>query len=73
MDIKELKKTLKVCVKQCPTRHMDKLEDLNKFHKETGTNLCRYDFDFAQITNPSTKDVLSSPLGPCPKLPVYER
>ncbi|GLV34162.1 Choline transporter-like 1 [Carabus blaptoides fortunei] len=72
MDIKDLKKTLKVCVKQCPTRHMDKLEDLYKFYQETGTNLCRYDINFTQAANSKTKDVINSPLGPCPKLPVYE-
>ncbi|XP_044736972.1 choline transporter-like 1 isoform X2 [Chrysoperla carnea] len=74
MDIRELRKTIKICVKQCPTRNLNTLEDLRSFYKETGTNLCRYDFNFNELDKltPIQKDALTSTMGPCPKLPVYE-
>lgn len=73
MDLKDLKKALKVCVKQCPTRKIENMAELKKFYEETGSNLCKYDFNFTQVGNLDRNDALSGSLGPCPVLPVYER
>lgn len=72
MDIKDLRNTLKICVKQCPNKYMSRVDELGQFYKDTGTNLCRYDFDLTEKRN-SNLDVFSSPLGPCPAMPVYNR
>lgn len=73
-DIGELKQCIKICVKQCPTQTLNKVEDIHKYYLETGVNLCRYDYNFAdfQAVNPINKTILSSALGPCPSLPIYE-
>lgn len=79
MDIKELRKTIKICVKQCPTKNLNTMDDLRTYYKDTGTKLCRYDFDFNELDNPQIKNAperkagLSRSVGPCPKLPVYDR
>lgn len=72
MDIKDLRNTFKVCVKQCPDRYMSTMDDIKKYYKETGTNLCKYDFDYNSISNENSK-FLNSRFGPCPELPVYNR
>ncbi|XP_059062134.1 choline transporter-like 1 [Achroia grisella] len=69
MDIKELRRSLKICVKQCPNRNMDSLNDIRNFYQETGSNLCRYDINPNNVT--TTKD-LHNFIGPCPTLPVYD-
>ncbi|KAL0840483.1 hypothetical protein ABMA28_015727 [Loxostege sticticalis] len=69
MDIKELRRSLKICVKQCPSRKMESLTDIQQFYKETGSNLCRYDINLNNVTN--SKD-LHNFIGPCPSLPVYD-
>lgn len=69
MDVKELKRSLKICVKSCPTRKLDSFEDIKNFYRETGSSLCQYDIDF---NNVSTIRNLHHYIGPCPTLPVYE-
>lgn len=69
MDVKELQRSLKICVKECPNKKMESLADIQKFYRDTGSNLCRYDLNPMNITN--TKD-LHNFIGPCPTLPVYE-
>lgn len=69
MDVKELKKSLKICVKECPNKRMESLEDIKKFYRETGSNLCRYDINLN--TTIYSQD-LHKYIGPCPSLPVYE-
>ncbi|XP_008197900.1 choline transporter-like 1 [Tribolium castaneum] len=73
-DIKELKQSLKICVKQCPTETLKKVEDIQKYYQKTGVSLCRYDFNYDDFKNKSiaNKEILSSYLGPCPALPIYE-
>lgn len=73
MDMKNLKKALKVCVKECPNKKMETLDDLKKFYDETGSNLCKYNYNFTQVANSNAEKALSGPLGPCPVLPVYDR
>lgn len=73
-DVKELKHSLKICVKECPKRMLSKIEEVNTYYKETGVNLCKYDFDYKYFTNKTIhKDGLSGSFGPCPVLPIYER
>lgn len=69
MDVKELQRSLKICVKQCPNKKMESMADLKKFYQETGSNLCRYDINLNNLT---TRDDLNHYIGPCPTLPVYE-
>ncbi|XP_060801052.1 choline transporter-like 1 isoform X2 [Amyelois transitella] len=69
MDVKELRSSLKICVKECPNRKLESLADIQNFYRETGSNLCRYDINPNNVT--STKD-LHHYIGPCPTLPVYD-
>ncbi|XP_050670773.1 choline transporter-like 1 isoform X2 [Leptidea sinapis] len=69
MDVKHLRKSLKICVKKCPNRKLDTLTDLQNFYKETGSNLCQYDID---LNNPKNTNGLHNFYGPCPVLPVYD-
>ncbi|XP_041976580.1 choline transporter-like 1 isoform X2 [Aricia agestis] len=69
MDVKELRRSLKICVKQCPNKNMETLSDLQNFYKETGSNLCTYETNLNSVYN--TKDLHGS-YGPCPTIPVYE-
>jgi solute carrier family 44 protein 1 (choline transporter-like protein) len=73
-DIKELKQSLKICVKECPKETLKKVEDINDYYLKTRVNLCRYDFDYNDFKNKSisNKNIFSSYLGPCPALPIYE-
>ncbi|KAF2901064.1 hypothetical protein ILUMI_05120 [Ignelater luminosus] len=73
-DMKELRYSLKTCIKQCPTRTLNTVEDLHKYYLETGNSLCRYDFNYNELINSrlDNKTAFSNTFGPCPKLPVYE-
>lgn len=74
LDIKEWHNTVKVCVKQCPNELMSDRNDLYKFYKETGSQLCRYDFNMSLLEYPEPKGMqYFNVLGPCPTFPVYER
>lgn len=69
MDIKELRRSLKICVKQCPNKKMESLADIQEFYRATGSNLCSYDVNVTTV--PPSKD-LHNFVGPCPTLPVYD-
>lgn len=69
MDIKELRRSLKICVKQCPKKKLESLTDIQNFYRETGSNVCRYDIDLNNVIN---SNALHNFIGPCPTLPVYE-
>ncbi|XP_047514454.1 choline transporter-like 1 isoform X3 [Pieris napi] len=69
MDVKELRKSLKICVKKCPSKKMETFTDIQTFYKETGSSLCRYDINLNTTTN---NQGLNNYIGPCPVLPVYE-
>lgn len=69
MDIKELRRSLKICVKKCPSKKLESLNDIQQFYKDTGSNLCRYDINLNNVTN--SKD-LHNFIGPCPTLPVHD-
>lgn len=67
MDIKHLRQSIKVCVKQCPNRNLATFDDLKAFYKETGSNLCTYHLDLNSVSRP---DLLKDSI--CPQLPVYD-
>ncbi|XP_013178112.1 PREDICTED: CTL-like protein 1 isoform X1 [Papilio xuthus] len=69
MDIKELRRSLKICVKQCPKNKLESLTDIQNFYRSTGSNVCRYDIDLNNVISSSD---LHNFIGPCPTLPVYE-
>ncbi|XP_063922141.1 choline transporter-like 1 isoform X2 [Zophobas morio] len=72
-DIKELKQSLKICVKECPRETLREVDDIRKYYQKTGVNLCRYDFNYNDFNNRSIpKNIFSSYIGPCPALPIYE-
>ncbi|XP_054274772.1 choline transporter-like 1 [Macrosteles quadrilineatus] len=75
-DIRNIRNSLQLCVKKCPDRNIDSIQELQQFYKDTGSSLCRYDFDLENYKGAphnlsETATVLSS-LGPCPPLPVYK-
>lgn len=74
-DLRELKKSLKLCVKECPTRTLENSADLYNYYQQTQTKLCRYDFDMNLISSAQTTSVTNyfNYMGPCPTLPIYER
>uniref|UniRef100_A0A1I8Q928 Choline transporter-like protein n=1 Tax=Stomoxys calcitrans TaxID=35570 RepID=A0A1I8Q928_STOCA len=71
--MKDLKKALKVCVKECPTRTMMNPQEVYKYYTETQNHICGYDFDMSILAN-DKQDLkqLFNALGPCPNLPIYE-
>ncbi|XP_017777336.1 PREDICTED: CTL-like protein 1 [Nicrophorus vespilloides] len=71
-DIRKLSKSLKICVNECPTETMNKVDDINAYYKKTGNKICNYDFNYNDFSNRSIdKNILSGSYGPCPVLPVY--
>lgn len=73
MDLKHPRKALKVCVKQCPSKKIESIDELKQFYEESGSNLCKYNYNFSQVANAAAAKALSGSLGPCPVLPVFER
>lgn len=74
LDVKELRQTLKLCVKACPTQRIENKDDLYRFHKQTDSQLCRYDFNMSFLEHPVPNDMnYFNILGPCPVFPIYER
>lgn len=74
LDIKELRNTVKLCVKQCPAKRITAREDLYTFYRETGNQLCRYDFNMSLLAQPEPAGMqYFNVLGPCPTFPIYER
>ncbi|XP_058054263.1 choline transporter-like 1 isoform X2 [Anopheles bellator] len=73
LDVKELRHTLTICVKECPKRELTNAAELYRYNQETFTKLCRYDFNMSFLLTPEA----SGPkyfdyTGPCPPLPVYQ-
>ncbi|KAK0083622.1 hypothetical protein PV325_008487 [Microctonus aethiopoides] len=69
-DMKEIKQSLKICVKKCPDRTMNNMNDVCKFYKDTGSQLCHDSphGGFSACNNGNAKNMT----GYCPKLPIYE-
>ncbi|TDG45455.1 hypothetical protein AWZ03_008078 [Drosophila navojoa] len=73
-DVKELKKSLKICVKSCPKRTLNQPKELYQYFTETGAQYCKYDYNMAQLDKPglTKEDKTFNTLGPCPSLPILE-
>ncbi|KAJ8976180.1 hypothetical protein NQ317_002229 [Molorchus minor] len=69
-DIREIKQTLKICVKECPKKTLNNANDIKEYHRME-IDLCQYDFNYG-LLNDTTVKSLTSPFGPCPVLPIYE-
>lgn len=73
LDIKELRETLKICVKECPKREITNGAELYRYYEERGSKYCRYDFNMSLLMTSSPMETSYFAFaGPCPKLPVYE-
>lgn len=73
-DLKEIKQSLKICVKECPSKQIDNPSQLYKYYKEEGSQYCRYDFDMNKLNQGvSAKDeMVFNFYGPCPEFPIYK-
>ncbi|XP_011706649.1 PREDICTED: CTL-like protein 1, partial [Wasmannia auropunctata] len=69
LDIYNVTQSLKICVKKCPDRMLSTMEDICKFYKETGSQLChdRPGGDFSACNSKSS--IFKN--GSCPERPVY--
>lgn len=72
LDVKNIKKSMKICVSKCPTRSLNNMDELKAFYQEYNSNLCRYDYNFTTDGN-KLPELISSAMGPCPVFPVYDR
>jgi solute carrier family 44 protein 1 (choline transporter-like protein) len=72
-NLKEIQKSLKICVKQCPAVQLNSSSELLTYYREQDTSYCRYDFDMNKLTNARNNDELIFHLtGPCPEFPIYQ-
>lgn len=72
--MKEIRQTLKICVKECPKKTITSTSELYRYYQDSDSQYCRYDFNMSLLLNvqQSQADYFHF-LGPCPPLPVYER
>lgn len=72
-NLKEIKQSLKICVKECPKHQINNSRELYTYYKEEGSQYCRYDFDMSKLQTANSKDaMLFHFTGPCPEFPIYE-
>lgn len=74
-DLKEIKQSLKICVRECPKRQIENPRDLYTYYQEKNSKFCRYDFDMNKLNEGgllSTDQMVFDLSGPCPKLPIYD-
>ncbi|KAJ8688373.1 hypothetical protein QAD02_024168 [Eretmocerus hayati] len=71
LDVKNIKKSQKICVKKCPDRDLKDIRDLCNFYKETGSVLCQ---DKPEREFSACKDIGNNKTttGLCPTFPVYD-
>ncbi|XP_075236219.1 choline transporter-like protein 1 [Lycorma delicatula] len=78
MDVKNIRQSLQICVEKCPDRDLHTLNDIRNFYEETGSSLCRYDYNLSKDSKSDSLHgmdeelTVTSPLGPCPPLQVYK-
>ncbi|KAL1380131.1 hypothetical protein pipiens_014432 [Culex pipiens pipiens] len=73
LDIKELRQTLKICVKECPKQQINSSMALYQYYEDRDTKYCRYDFDMSLLkTQQSSDPKYFAFAGPCPTIPVYK-
>ncbi|XP_058798501.1 choline transporter-like 1 [Phymastichus coffea] len=72
LDGKNPRKSLQICVKECPNRILNNITDVCKFYEETKSQLCH---DKPGSGFSACKDLHSEPkkntIGSCPEYPVY--
>ncbi|KAI4485321.1 hypothetical protein M0804_006826 [Polistes exclamans] len=71
LDVKNVSQSLKICVKKCPDRTMNNMEDVCRFYKETGSQLC-HDKPGSNFSACSTGGNTHNKTRPCLGLPVYD-
>ena len=71
-DIKNIKKSLKICVNKCPTEQINTPKDLYSYYEKTGSKYCVYDFNMTTLQTASSNEMTFHFTGPCPKLPINE-
>lgn len=72
LDIKELRKTVKLCVEECPSQKITTKAELYAYYNTRNTVLCRYDFSMFRLKESDQPGATYFDyLGPCPVLPVY--
>lgn len=73
MDIKNIRRSLKICVKECPSKTIYDKFELHRYYQDTGTSYCRYDFDMNNLLGPEKSGFeFFNMNGPCPELPIYK-
>ncbi|KAL1497270.1 hypothetical protein ABEB36_008263 [Hypothenemus hampei] len=72
-DVKNLKQSVKICVKECPKSTLTTATDVYNAHL-SGNDFCIYNFNYeVELKNRKNDNgILFAPLGPCPNLPIYE-
>jgi solute carrier family 44 (choline transporter-like protein), member 1 len=72
-DLKEVRKSLKICVKSCPSMDINTTQQLYNYYKEEGTQYCRYDFNMNKLQDLKLDyEMVFHYTGPCPPLPIYK-
>ncbi|XP_066582960.1 choline transporter-like 1 [Prorops nasuta] len=72
LDVKNVKQSLKICVKKCPNRMLSTMKDICDFYDDTGSQLChdKPGSSFSVCSSNTANKVNKT--GSCPELPVYE-
>ncbi|XP_063982446.1 choline transporter-like 1 [Diachasmimorpha longicaudata] len=70
LDVRDIKQSLKICVRKCPDRKMNYMSDVCQFYKSTGSQLChdRPEVGFTACSDTGTQNKT----GYCPRLPVHD-
>lgn len=70
LDVRNVKQSLKICVKKCPDKKLSTMNDVCQFYKDTGSQLCldKPNSGFSACNSQSTENKT----GACPALPVYD-
>lgn len=72
LDLKHLKQSLKICVKECPSQQLATKTELYQYYKTKNTQLCVYNYNMEWLLNGNHGNAeLDELLNPCPVLPVY--
>jgi solute carrier family 44 protein 1 (choline transporter-like protein) len=72
-DLKDWKKTLKLCVKECPREIINTAKELFNYNQKYNTTYCHYKFKTSTLNEVRDSDEnVFDKTGPCPKLPIYE-
>lgn len=71
-EMKNWKRTLKLCVKECPSRDINTAKELLNYNQEHNTTYCNYKFDTKILSSVRDSDasIFDEKNGPCPKLPI---